>query len=79
MSPMFEAMPGFMKTAKNYWFGKDRPRTPGQPDDGGQSAREKIMTAANKNLGGDRTQGGVGGALQKVMKRNKLLAAAGDM
>ena len=77
MAPMFEAMPGFLKTAKNYWFGGSQQQRPQpRPDEGG-SVREKYMTAAKKAT--TETEGGVGGTMRRIMNKNKMLAQAGDM
>lgn len=68
MSPMFEA--NFLTTAKNYWFGDNRPK----PKTDVPDTRERIMTAARKTVGKD--EGGVGGTLGKMLNRRDLLAKA---
>jgi hypothetical protein len=77
MSPMFEAMPGFVTTAKNYWFGKKgTPTTPERPERPMPSPSERIMTAAKKAT--SEGEGGVGGSLRRMMNRRSLLAQAAE-
>ena len=69
ITPMFEA--NFLTTAKNYWFGGNKPKTPSEePSD----TRQRIMTAAKKSIGKD--EGGVGRSLSNVLNRRDLLAKA---
>lgn len=70
-TPLFEEgmISNALNTAKRFVFGK-RPKPEG-------STHERYSAAARKVTSGE--EGGVGGALRKVMGRNKAIAAYGDL